>query len=85
MKKKREFFLYVFVIASDRAEAEQIARRDGSRKDMRFYEFDHTEEMIELQFCNVYRVKKLPSVKELIKQIQGVEIERVTRCGTVFE
>lgn len=85
MKKKREFFLHVFVIASDLAEAEQIARRDGSSKEMRFYEFDHSRKCEGLSYCNVYKVKKLPSVKDLKKQIQGVEIERIIQCGTAFE
>jgi len=85
MKKVREFFMHVFVVASDKAEAEQIARRDGSKKDMRFYEYDHSEAVGELQFCNVYRVKKLPSLKDLKKQISNPDIERVNQCGTVFE
>jgi len=74
MKKKREFFLYVFVTASDKDEAEQVARRDGRKHDMRFYEFDHSRKCEGMGYCNVYRVKKLPSIKDLKKQISNPEI-----------
>jgi len=85
MKKKREFFLHIFVIASDITEAEQIARREAKNRSMRFYEFDHSEFMNELQYCNVYRVKKLPSLKNLINHFSNPVIERIDQCGTKFE
>lgn len=85
MKKTKEFMLYVFCIASDKAEAEQIALSDINAKLEKFYEFDHSRHCEGMTWCNVYKVKKLPSLKNLQKQLYESGGDRIAHLGTSFE
>jgi len=86
MKKTKEFMLHVFIIAFDKSEAEQVANHYGNQKFHRFYEFDHVRQCEGLSWCIVYRVKKLPSIKDLKKSLGEDHAEqRINNIGTGFE
>jgi len=89
MKKTREFMLHVFIIAFDKAEAEQVANKYGNTRFHNFYEYDHVRRCEGLTWCIVYRVKKLPSIKDLKKQLQVSGdydgLDRISNIGMGFE
>jgi len=85
MKKSKEFMLHVFIIASDKAEAEQVANNYGNKKFHKFYEYDHVRRCEGLSWCIVYKVKKLPTLKDLKKSLEKSDDQIIERFGTGFE
>jgi hypothetical protein len=85
MKKSKEFMLHVFIIASDKSEAEQVANRYGNKRFHQLYEFMHVRKCEGLTWCIVYRVKKLPSIKDLKKALSEPDEQRINNIGTGFE
>jgi len=85
MKKTKEFMLHVFIVAFDRSEAEQTVSHYGNKNFHKFYEYDHIRRCEGLTWCIVYKVKKLPSIRDLKNAIEESDEQRIINYGTGFE